>query len=208
MSRLIRLDRTGHTTLAEWSASDQEAYDRAAAAFAQELGRRDDRQRDEPRRDGRGRSRAAARRRPRGHASPDRRRLTLAGDELLSADEAAAAEIAALPEPGRLTETASVPWRQPARCALAAPARLGMDDLDGGDHGAVPRRRGAAGGARAAAVHRLALERCARDRDPGALRAARRALGGAARRGALRGGDGAGGSGADGARTARRPRGA
>jgi len=37
MSRLIRLDRTGHTTLAEWSATDREAYDRAAASFAQEL---------------------------------------------------------------------------------------------------------------------------------------------------------------------------
>lgn len=39
MSRLIRLDRTGHTTLAEWSAADREGYDRAAAAF--------DRERDE-----------------------------------------------------------------------------------------------------------------------------------------------------------------
>ena len=37
MSRLIRLDRTGHTTLAEWSASDQKAYERAAAAFSREL---------------------------------------------------------------------------------------------------------------------------------------------------------------------------
>ena len=37
MSRLIRLDRTGHTTLAEWSATDQAAYERASTAFAQEL---------------------------------------------------------------------------------------------------------------------------------------------------------------------------
>jgi len=37
MSRLIRLDRTGHTTLAEWSASDAEAQERAAAAFRNEL---------------------------------------------------------------------------------------------------------------------------------------------------------------------------
>ena len=36
MSRLIRLDRTGHTTLAEWSDADREGYDRAAAAFARE----------------------------------------------------------------------------------------------------------------------------------------------------------------------------
>lgn len=37
MSRLIRLDRTGHTTLAEWSAADREGYERASAAFAREL---------------------------------------------------------------------------------------------------------------------------------------------------------------------------
>ena len=37
MSRLIRLDRTGHTTLAEWSAGDAEAQERAIAAFRSEL---------------------------------------------------------------------------------------------------------------------------------------------------------------------------
>lgn len=37
MSRLIRLDHTGHTTLAEWSAADGEGYERASAAFAVEL---------------------------------------------------------------------------------------------------------------------------------------------------------------------------
>lgn len=37
MSRLIRLDRTGHTTLAEWSAADPEGYERASAAFVHEL---------------------------------------------------------------------------------------------------------------------------------------------------------------------------
>jgi hypothetical protein len=37
MSRLIRLDRTGHTTLAEWSAEDTEARERAVAAFRREL---------------------------------------------------------------------------------------------------------------------------------------------------------------------------
>lgn len=36
MSRLIRLDRTGHTELAEWDATDHDAYDRAAEAFAVE----------------------------------------------------------------------------------------------------------------------------------------------------------------------------
>lgn len=36
MSRLIRLDRTGHTTLAEWSAADRGSYERAAGAFERE----------------------------------------------------------------------------------------------------------------------------------------------------------------------------
>ena len=33
MSRLIRMDHTGHTTLAEWSAADQAAYDAAVREF-------------------------------------------------------------------------------------------------------------------------------------------------------------------------------
>jgi hypothetical protein len=37
MSKLIRLDRTGHTTLAEWSAGDLEAEKRAIEAFRREL---------------------------------------------------------------------------------------------------------------------------------------------------------------------------
>ena len=37
MGRLIRLDRTGHTKLAEWSAGEDEAHAAAAAAFRQEL---------------------------------------------------------------------------------------------------------------------------------------------------------------------------
>jgi hypothetical protein len=39
MPRLIRMDQTGHTTLAEWSADDQEAFAEASAAFRSELGR-------------------------------------------------------------------------------------------------------------------------------------------------------------------------
>jgi hypothetical protein len=38
MSRLIRLDRSGHTMLAEWSATDQAAYEIAVDAFAREIG--------------------------------------------------------------------------------------------------------------------------------------------------------------------------
>ena len=39
MGRLIRLDRTGHTTLAEWTAADEAAAKGAADAFALELER-------------------------------------------------------------------------------------------------------------------------------------------------------------------------
>jgi hypothetical protein len=38
MGRLIRLDRTGHTTLAEWTA-EAESADAAIAAFREELDR-------------------------------------------------------------------------------------------------------------------------------------------------------------------------
>ncbi len=37
MPRLIRLDETGHTTLAEWSVDDQTGFDAAAIAFREEL---------------------------------------------------------------------------------------------------------------------------------------------------------------------------
>ncbi len=37
MSRLIRMDRTGHSTLAEWTASNPESVEAAAAAFHAEL---------------------------------------------------------------------------------------------------------------------------------------------------------------------------
>lgn len=37
MSRLIRMDHTGHTTLAEWSAEDPAAVERAVTAFRSEL---------------------------------------------------------------------------------------------------------------------------------------------------------------------------
>ena len=37
MSRLIRLDRTGHTELAHWSADDPAAQEAAVAAFRREL---------------------------------------------------------------------------------------------------------------------------------------------------------------------------
>jgi hypothetical protein len=37
MSRLVRMDHTGHTTLAEWSASDPPSVEVAVAAFQAEL---------------------------------------------------------------------------------------------------------------------------------------------------------------------------
>ena len=37
MSRLVRLDRSGHTTLAEWTADDAGAISDAARAFRAEL---------------------------------------------------------------------------------------------------------------------------------------------------------------------------
>ena len=37
MSRLIRMDRTGHTTLAEWSVDDLAAVEVAVTAFRAEL---------------------------------------------------------------------------------------------------------------------------------------------------------------------------
>jgi hypothetical protein len=37
MSRLVRMDRTGHTTVAEWRADDPESVEAAVAAFREEL---------------------------------------------------------------------------------------------------------------------------------------------------------------------------
>jgi hypothetical protein len=37
MSRLIRMDQTGHSTLAEWTAGDEAAFGAAADAFRREL---------------------------------------------------------------------------------------------------------------------------------------------------------------------------
>jgi hypothetical protein len=37
MARLIRLDRSGHTTLAEWTDGDEAARERAVAAFREQL---------------------------------------------------------------------------------------------------------------------------------------------------------------------------
>jgi hypothetical protein len=39
MSRLIRMDQTGHTTLAEWTTDDPAAVETAVQAFRRELDR-------------------------------------------------------------------------------------------------------------------------------------------------------------------------
>jgi hypothetical protein len=37
MSRLIRMDRTGHTTVAEWTAEDPASVEAAVSAFREQL---------------------------------------------------------------------------------------------------------------------------------------------------------------------------
>jgi hypothetical protein len=37
MSRLIRMDQTGHTTLAEWTAGDAASVEAAVSAFREQL---------------------------------------------------------------------------------------------------------------------------------------------------------------------------
>ena len=37
MSRLIRMDASGHSTLAHWTAEDQAAFDQAASEFRDQL---------------------------------------------------------------------------------------------------------------------------------------------------------------------------
>jgi hypothetical protein len=39
MARLVRMDRTGHTTVAEWDAADDVSVDAAVRAFREELDR-------------------------------------------------------------------------------------------------------------------------------------------------------------------------
>jgi hypothetical protein len=37
MSRLVRMDRSGHTDLAEWTPSDKASYDEASRLFEEQL---------------------------------------------------------------------------------------------------------------------------------------------------------------------------
>ena len=75
MARLIRLDGTGHTTLAEWTEVDDAAFAAAVAEFRSQTELRLYRHSAGERRQGHPRARAAARSRSRDHAEADRRRL-------------------------------------------------------------------------------------------------------------------------------------
>ena len=101
MSRLIRMDRTGHTKLASGAPATmppQRGGDRSVPARA---GRGDAGQRERPRRDGRGRARAAARRRAGGPAPADRGRLRPARMEARSGQRAGGVRDGALARAGR-----------------------------------------------------------------------------------------------------------
>ena len=99
MSRLIRLDRTGHTELASWTADDAASQRGGGRGLPPRARPGDAGERDAARRIGRGRARAAARRRAGRDAAPDRRGLSL--------------EASAVP-PGVLAEAAAMPWRRRA----------------------------------------------------------------------------------------------
>ena len=108
MSRLIRMDPTGHTTLAEWSTDDPAAVESAAAAFREQL-ERGYLRRGLARRGQAEQVRELPARRAGGDpAPPDRRRLVRSSPR---------SPLAALPEPSgaqtsaALPELAAVPWR-------------------------------------------------------------------------------------------------
>ena len=75
MARLIRMDGTGHTTLAEWTAEDDAAFAEARRGVPRRSSSLATSAPCPRARQGHARARAAARRRPRDHAPADRRRL-------------------------------------------------------------------------------------------------------------------------------------
>ena len=85
MARLVRMDHTGHTTLAEWTPADPAAVEAAAAELRAEL----DKGYYAVVSHGEGRAEqvddAAARRRPRDPPPPDRRRVSIKGRPLTAA---------------------------------------------------------------------------------------------------------------------------
>ena len=99
MSKLIRMDHTGHSTLAEWTPDDPAAVEAAVAAFRAELDRGylgDGQHRARPRRAVRELPVDAAARDP---APADLRRLTAAGPTAMATVDV-------------LPETAAVHWRR------------------------------------------------------------------------------------------------
>ena len=127
MARLIRLDRTGHTTLAEWTTEDLAAREAAVAGLPARARQRHAGQRPSRGRQRRGGEGAAARRRAGGAAPPDRRRLVerRAG--------AADAPPAAPPERGRARGGRCAVVARGDERADAAPRRAAVDGVDGVD---------------------------------------------------------------------------
>ena len=153
MARLIRMDQTGHTTLAEWTAGDPAAAEAAVAAFREQL----DAGYYAVVSTGEGHAEQVRElplgRRARDPAPPDRRRVS------------------APPRPardrGRLLAAA-------ARRRAPAPARPRLDAQHARPHDPVPGHGGAADGARAALVPGRRDRRRARVGDPRAVRQPRR----------------------------------
>ncbi len=186
MARLIRIDGTGHTTLAEWSVDDPASRKAAVAAFRTELDRgmlaavsagRRDRGAGSRAAAGRGSGRAATADRGRvgpdaGRRGPDRspggRRSRGGARSRRGASRGCLGPVAAA-----------------VRSAEAAPRRATVDGVDGLRVRSVRRRRRRRRLARAVDASGRGLELCARVGDPDALRAAGRALGRADRVGAL-----------------------
>ena len=79
MSRLIRMDGTGHSTLAEWTAQGRRGVCRRGHGVRRAAGPRLHQDRARRSRQGDPRARAAPRRGPRDHAPADRRRVREAG---------------------------------------------------------------------------------------------------------------------------------
>ena len=179
MGRLIRLDRSGHTTLAEWSAGDGGGTRGGGGGLPPRAGRGNAGERSEGRRDRRGGARAA-RRTPiswccagRSPAASGRARWRrpLAGAARAAGDAAAAGA-----RGGRCPVVAGRGQRR-----LAAARWAALDRLDGVDRGRVHGARDRAAGAVAAdAAGGAGVLRARLDR-PVAAGAARGALGCAAR---------------------------
>ena len=120
MSRLIRMDHTGHTTLAEWTAEDPVSAEAAVARVPSRARAGLFRRRLTGRRARRAGPRAAARRPAGDHAPPDRRRLIRHGSRTAGPRTAFPAAGAGRPGASRARQR---PLAQAGRRALAPAGR-------------------------------------------------------------------------------------